>query len=166
MNQMKLINYEIFHNNGTVRLDLLGGWTLWVSLDEHSGKVVTRPKVGTITNIQHPGIWLGTNFHTGETLIMHNHYKIGAPYISSFHEYSQNQVVSWRNDTCINHPNTVIQVGLNRIISGEPYNLVNNNCQVFTNIACHNRRNSEDVTRWAKNILGVVVVVALIKAAA
>lgn len=159
---MKLINYKVFGN--TIRLDFTNGHVC-VQLDENSGKILTRNKVGTFRSIQHTGIYLGKNLKDGQPLVIHNHYHYGSSYISSFDEYRSGEVASWKSGTCTNSPINVIKIGLNQVLRGESYKLITNNCQVMTNTACHNRRNSEDVAKWAGGFFGLLLVATIIKGA-
>jgi len=161
---MKLISFQVFSNN-IARLDFAHG-TVWVDLDQNSGRVLTRNKVGYFPKIQHTGIYLGKNRFNGIPLVIHNHYHYGTSYISSFDEYRSGVVARWQEGTCTNRPNLVITIGLNQVVRGERYRPITNNCQVMTNTACHNRRDSEDVTKLAGKVLGVIAITALIKAIA
>lgn len=161
---MKLISFKIYSNK-TAQLTFLHG-IVWVDLDQDSGRILTRNKRGSFQNIQHTGIYLGKNRLNGTPLVIHNHYHYGTSYISSFNEYKSGVEARWQEGTCTNSPNVVITIGLNQVIKGEPYRPITNNCQVTTNKACHNRSNSEDVTKLAGKVLGVLAVTVFIRAVA
>lgn len=160
---MSLISYQVFSNN-TARLDFKNG-SICVQLDQDSGRILTRNKVGTFKSIQHTGIYLGKRFGDGMPLVIHNHYHYGSAYISTLKEYKSKEVARWQAGTCTNNPITVIKSGLNQVLQGKSYRPITYNCQVTTNIACHNRKDSEDVKKWAGGIFGALIVAALVKGA-
>jgi len=49
-----LNNYQ-FYSNGLLELSFSNGTTRLIRLTEDSGRVVTRKKVDTISNVNHPG---------------------------------------------------------------------------------------------------------------
>lgn len=119
-----------------------------IYLNEYSGKIVTRKKVGALT-IQHPGIYLGVDPYTNNPVILHNHYKIfGTAGISDYHEYAQGKQVTFVRKPCPHYWIKVIENGLQQVIRQQPYDLLNYNCQTTTNEACEGRRYSNDVNFW------------------
>lgn len=145
---MKLVRYQLFPTDALLQLFFNDGKEIWVRLDERSGKIVQRLKVGTLTDVIHPSVWLGTDYNTGEIYILHNHYRQGSAYIATFSDYASGQQVSWKQGKTLNNPRVIIQKALDLIISGRRYDKVNYNCQTFVNIACNNKVASEDVNKW------------------
>lgn len=161
---MKIYNYQFFSTD-LLRLDSSNGHSVWVKLDADSGRIVTRLKRNTISNVQHPGIWLGCEYQSGTPLVIHNHYLQGGAHISTFDAYAVGQNVNWIDGVCRNDWQTVLKIGLNHVISGKQYRALDYNCQTFTNTACHNQSRSESVEMWGKIALGVLAFIAIAKAA-
>lgn len=148
-----------FLNNGLLSLHLPTGRIILVQLDEHSGRIITRKKIDTISNVQHTGIWLGHCLHTHQQLVLHNHYKFGTAHISGLEAYTYGQTVYFKDEKCVNSPRAVLEVGLNQVLAQKPYRPLSYNCQTFTNTACHNSSHSEDVGKWIGRIaLGALLV--------
>jgi len=159
---MKLKNYH-FQNNHILRLNFWGGKYALVALDEDSGRVVTRLKVGSVSEVQHPGIWLGTDCATGKPLILHNHRRQGGAYVATYQDYASGQEVFWKDDVCTNDWVTVVKIGLDHVIAGKRYKWFDYNCQTFTNTACHNEAKSEDVQKWVGRALGSLAMFLLVR---
>ncbi len=139
---------EIVNNNDSV-------FTIYFNKD--SGKVYFRYKVGTISQIKHPGIFLGIDIY-GNNYFLHNHYHYGKAHITSEKEFSQEMPLYIYNEKCSNTPLKVIEIGLNEMLRGESYKPISYNCQTFTNTACHNTRKSED----ADKLVGRVALASLL----
>lgn len=133
---------EIANNNGSV-------FTIY--FNENSGKVYFRYKIGTVSQIKHPGIFLGVDAY-GKGYFLHNHYHYGKAHITTEMEFAKGMPLYIYNDKCSNSPLKVIQLGLNEILRGESYKPVSYNCQTFTNSACHNTRKSEDADKWISRV--------------
>ena len=142
---MFLTNYNIAEN-GYVHLWFSDGNYICVCLDEVSGKIITRDKVGG--SIQHTGIWLGKNHQNGQGYVIHNHPLPGYAHITTTEDYAQGQIIRLKETVCVNAPMTVIQVGLNHVLEKRKYRLLSDNCQTLVNSACNNKGFSEDVTKW------------------
>jgi hypothetical protein len=147
-----------FHiTNNTLFIYMTNGATLVIFLNENSGKVYYRFKIDTVSQVKHTGIYLGTDMN-GVHYMMHNHYENSRPCIvtldgfrkgKDFYEYTINP---------LNSSLEVIEIGLKEVLRGERYDSVNYNCQTFVNIACINKRKSDDVDKW----IGRVVVGSLL----
>lgn len=160
---MNHLNFYQFYSDGILELSFSNGETRFIKLTKDSGRVVTRKKVGTISNINHPGIYVGVDEQTNQPFILHNHYKIfKTAGVSNFDEYRAGQVVHWDNRPCSNSKMQVLQIGLDHAINREPYHWLNYNCQITVNDACNNQRTSEDVGKWvgriATGILGLIII--------
>lgn len=143
---------EIINNNGSV-------FTIY--FNQNSGKVYYRYKVGTLSNIKHPGIFLGVDLN-GTGYFLHNHYHYGKAHITTEKEFVQGMPLYIYNEKCSNSPLKVIEIGLNEMLRGESYKPVSYNCQTYTNTACHNQRKSEDADKWLGRVaVGLFVFVGL-----
>jgi len=143
---------EIVNNNGSIST---------IYFNENSGKVYFRYKIGTLSNIKHPGIFLGVDLN-GNGYFLHNHYHYGKAHITSEKEFAQGMPLYIYNGKCSNTPLKVIEVGLNEMLRGESYKPVSYNCQTYTNTACHNQRKSEDAEKWIGRAAAGVLLFAFI----
>lgn len=160
---MKLKRYS-FLNTNLLQLDFQGGDSKVIILEEYSGRVISRLKVNTISKVEHTGIWLGTDYNSGETLIIHNHYRYGSAHVTTRQDFAAGQQEYWKDETCSNDWLTVVRTALSHVVTGRHYNFLDYNCQSFTNTACHNKSVSEDVRKWGGIITGGLAVLLLIGA--
>lgn len=143
-----LRRYQIDEYQNQLTLFFSDGTTNYIRLDENSGRIITRKKVG-YPMIDHPGILLGTDMSLKTCFVLHNHYAIfGTAGISNFAEYAMGEKVFFDNRLCANSPLQIIENGLNQVLRGERYKPLSYNCQTTTNEACHNRRFSDDADKW------------------
>ncbi len=149
--------------NGYVHLWFSQNRQICIRLDNLSGKIITRNKVGG--NIQHTGIWLGSDCATGQEYVIHNHPFPGYAHITTKEEYAQGEQIRLKETVCINAPLDVIQIGLNRVIERRKYRLLSDNCQTLVNSACNNKNYSEDVVKWGGIALGCFVFYRALKKA-
>lgn len=160
-----LNNYQSYSND-LLELSFSNGTTKLIRLTEDSGRVVTRKKVDTISNVNHPGIYVGVEVHTDEPFILHNHYRIfKTAGVSPFYEYAAGEKVSWDVRACVNDKMLVLQKGLHQAVLRKKYHWLTNNCQITVNDACSNQRISEDVGKWASRIAFGLFAALVIKAA-
>ena len=146
---MTYLNNYKFYSNGLLELSFSNDEIKLIQLTEDSGRVVTRKKVDTLSNVNHPGIHIGVEIHTNEVFILHNHYRIfKTAGVSPFWEYAAGEPVSWDNRPCVNDKMLVLQKGLDQAVRREKYHWLTNNCQITVNDACRNDRVSEDVEKW------------------
>lgn len=143
---------EIINNHG-------GIFTIY--FNENSGKVYFRYKIGTISQIKHPGIFLGVDAN-GIGYFLHNHYHYGKAHITTERDFAQGMPLYIYNEKCSNTPLRVIEIGLNEMLRGESYKPVSYNCQTYTNTACHNTRKSEDADKWVGRIAAGFILFAFI----
>ena len=143
---------EIVKNDGNI-------FTLY--FNENSGKVYFRYKIGTVSQVKHPGIFLGVGAY-GVGYFLHNHYHFGKAHIVSESEFKKGMPLYIYNEKCSNTSLKVIEIGLNEMLRGESYNPITYNCQTFTNTACHNKRKSDDAEKWVGGIvLGSLLLLGL-----
>ena len=160
-----LNNYQSY-SNGLLKLSFSTGITKLIQLTEDSGRIVTRKKVDTISNVNHPGIYIGVDVHSNEVFILHNHYRIfKTAGVSPLREYAAEEKVLWDNRICVNDKMQVLKKGLDQAIRRKKYHWLTNNCQITVNDACNNQRNSEDVGKWISRIAVGLFAVAVIKVA-
>lgn len=158
-----LNNYQPY-SNGLLELSFSNGVRKLIRLTKDSGRIVTRKKVDTVSNVNHPGIYVGVDVHSNEASILHNHYRIfKTAGVSPFGEYASGEKVRWDNRICVNNKMQVLQKGLDQAIRREKYHWLTNNCQVTVNDACSNQRTSEDVGKWIGRIALGIFAAALIK---
>ena len=147
---------EIVKNNGRI-------FTIY--FNQNSGKVYYRFKVGTLSKIKHPGIYLGEDAY-GVGYFLHNHYQYGNAHITTIADFNKGMHLYIYNEKCTNAPLKVIKMGLNEILRGESYKPISYNCQTFTNTACHNQRKSADANKWVGGLVLGSLALLLISAIA
>lgn len=143
-------NYKLYNDH--VEIVKNDGNIFTIYFNEHSGKVYYRFKIGTLSKVKHPGIYLGEDAF-GVGYFLHNHYHFGKAHITTTNEFIKGMPLYIYNEKCSNTPLQVIEIGLNEILRGESYKPITYNCQTFTNTACHNKRKSADAEKWVGGIL-------------
>ena len=143
---------NFYLNESQVTIVNYDGSSRTIYFNTNSGKVYYRYKTGTISQVKHPGIYLGVDFN-GVNYFLHNHYHYGKAHITTEQEFRKGQTIYLYGEKCSNSPLKVIEIGLNEIIRGERYKPLTYNCQTYTNSACHNQRTSADVEKWVGGIL-------------
>ncbi len=139
------------------------GSTRTFYFNTNSGKVYYRYKTGTISEVKHPGIFLGVDYN-GIGYFLHNHYHYGKAHITTEKVFAKGQSIYLYSEKCSNAPLKVIEIGLNEIMRGESYRPLTYNCQTYTNSACHNQRISADVEKWVGGIVMGSLALLLISA--
>lgn len=142
---------SFYLTNSTLYVYLHNGSTLTIVLNADSGKTYFRFKIQTVSQVKHTGIYLGTD-RFGTHYIMHNHYDNGRPCIVAFDDFKKGQDLYVYDINPVNSLLRVIEIGLNEILRGERYDSVNYNCQTFVNLACINKRKSDDVEKWISRV--------------
>ena len=143
---------NFYLNNNRVEIIKNDGNIFTIYLNKNSGKVYFRYKIGTVSQVKHPGIFLGVDAY-GIGYFLHNHYHYGKAQIVSASEFAKGKPLYIYNQKCSNTPLKVIEIGLNEMLRGESYKPITYNCQTFANTACHNKRKSEDADKWVGGIL-------------
>jgi hypothetical protein len=162
---MKILSYS-FLPGGLIRIVHPDNQVRLIRQDQYSGKVIRRKKVGTISEVQHTGIWLGKDAYAEDVLILHNHYQIGFAHITTYQEYALGQTVYWYEERCTNNPSQVLSIALRDAQAGIRYNALFYNCQTFTNRACRNQNHSQDATKWVGIAFSAVVCIGIARALA
>lgn len=143
-------NFYLYNNRVEIVND--NGSIFTIYFNEHSGKVYYRFKIGTLSKIKHPGIYLGEDAY-GTHYFLHNHYHYGKAHITTAADFIEGQAIYIYNEKCSNTPLKVIEIGLNEILRGESYKPITYNCQTYTNTACHNQRKSADAKKWVGGLV-------------
>ncbi len=138
-------SFNLYENHVKIIND--NGSVLILYFNENSGKVYYRYKIDTISNVKHPGIFLGVDIN-GVGYFLHNHYHYGRAVVVTENEFTQEKPLYIYTEKCSNAPLKVIEVGLREAVRGEQYHFLDYNCQTFTNTACNNVRKSETVNSW------------------
>jgi len=144
-----------------VVLVLTDGNTQTIFFNNLSGTIYYRLKINTISNVKHPGIYLGVDAF-GNNYYMHNHYENGKPAIVSEFDFTLGQPIHQYDQVVSNAPLDVINAGLSQVLAGKQYNWLNYNCQSFANEAGQAKRRSQAVENWAGGIgLGLLLLFGL-----
>ena len=122
-----------------------------------SGKVYYRMKIDTISNVKHPGVYLGID-DVGTRYFIHNHYHYGSAAIVPEYEFTKGRTIHLYREKCSNSPLAVIRVALSKVSDGERYNFLTYNCQTFANQACNNQRKSESAEKWLVGALALLFI--------
>jgi hypothetical protein len=130
-----------------------------ILLDEDSGKAYYRYKLKTLDQIMHTGIYVGADERGGRYYI-HNHTEQGYASIVTEKEFSQEQEIFEHDKESQFPPMEVLTRALEKAMEGEPYKLLTNNCQTFTNHSRTDRRHSEDVIKWSLISGGIITAIA------
>ena len=149
---------KFYLTNSFVRIHLEDGRIQVIYFNQDSGKVYYRLKIDTISEVKHTGIYLGVDDY-GNHYFIHNHYHVGRPCVVSLQDFSKGHTIHEYVHTPTNAPLTIIQKGLEEVVRGELYHSINYNCQTLINIACINKRKSEDVDKWISRVFvgGLIV---------
>lgn len=159
---MKMINYTVYENKVDVLLD--NGRTLSIYFNKNSGKAYYRNKIDTISNVKHPGIFIGTDRYNNEYFI-HNHYQIGKASLVVRSLFDKGMPIYLYKEKCSNQPLVIIHKAFQHLAKGERYNFISYNCQTLVHDACDNQRKSPDVEKWAGGIAATAVIALLLSAA-
>lgn len=143
---------KFYLTNSFVRIHLEDGRIQVIYFNQDSGKVYYRLKIDTISEVKHTGIYLGTDDY-GTHYFIHNHYHVGRPCVVTAKDFSKGHQIHEYSHTSLNDSLTVIQKGLEEVIRGETYHSVSYNCQTLINLACNNKRQSEDVDKWVGRLV-------------
>jgi hypothetical protein len=159
---MKMINYQVFSNRVVVYIN--NGQSLTIYFNENSGRAYFRYKIGTISKVKHPAIFIGTDYYGNEYFI-HNHYQVGSACLVTRSEFDKGQAIHLYKEKCSNTPRTIIEKAFAHGMRAEKYHFITYNCQTLVNDACSNTRKSEDVDKWAGGIFAASLALLLIGAA-
>lgn len=123
-----------------------------IYLNQKSGLVFYRYKIDTVSNVKHPGIYLGVDAY-GVEYYIHNHYETKKPTVVTSQEFSKGLPLYTFEVASLNRKEIVICNALNGVIEGKPYEAFTFNCQSFVNQVCNNVNKSEDVNKWVERVL-------------
>jgi hypothetical protein len=134
-----------------------------IFFNANSGQIHFVYKNGKPSSIKHPGIYLGYDARNNG-FYMHNHHITGKPAIVVENTFSEGKPIYLYEGISTNPQRQVIEIGLQQVLTGKPYNLVGYNCQSFVNIARQNKNRSEDVERIGAGLVFGGLVLLGIKA--
>lgn len=128
--------------------------------DVDSGKVATREKIDTITQVYHPCIILGRD-GDGYLWVAHNHIDRGRPIFERLNSYSLGQKVIFDNRQVNYTPSQIVQRAIDEVLKGKKYQTVNYNCQTFVNLIVADNHSSEAVDKLSHIGLGVGILTTI-----
>ena len=132
---------------------------IYFSID--SGRVVTRSKIDTVTQVYHPGIILGDDIF-GQTWVVHNHYSNKRPICEPMEKYALGQEMYW-DDRPVKYGRVeIVERAINEALAGKKYLAVNYNCQTFVNLVVANDHTSEAVDKISNMAMGAGAVMGLL----
>jgi hypothetical protein len=123
-----------------------------VYFNENSGKICTRGKIDTITDVLHPGIIIGEDIYNREWVV-HNHYSFGKPMFEILENYSKGQIINWDNRNINYSPKDIVARAISEQIKRKPYNPISYNCQTFVNIIVQGKASSEAINKITDRVM-------------
>ena len=130
-----------------------------IHFDDDSGKAYYRYKLNTLDQIMHTGIYVGSD-DRGVRYYVHNHTEEGYASIVTEKEFAQEQKVHEHGKESQFPPMEVLTRALEKAMEGEPYKLLTNNFQTFTNPSRADREHSAGVLKWSLIAGGTITVIA------
>lgn len=97
-----------------------------IYFNQNSGKVYYRFKIGTLSKVRHPGIYLGEDAY-GIWYFLHNHFHYGKAYITTTADFIKGMPLYIYNEKGSNSPLKVVEIGLNEILRDESYKPISYN---------------------------------------
>jgi len=134
-----------------------------VYFNEYSGRIYYRHKINTISNVRHPGIFLGTD-RNKQRWYFHNHFENGHPVIEIEQGFSKGQKLYVDERQSSLGRLVTIENALNEVLDRKAYDWLDNNCQSFVNRICFNQNRSEAIENWTAGILTGLLLIAGFKA--
>lgn len=113
-----------------------------------SGRVVTREKIDTVTQVYHPGIVLGNDIF-GQTWVAHNHYSNKRPICETMDKYALGQQLYWDDRPEKFSRTELVHRAIDEVIDAKSYDPINYNCQIFVNKVVADEHVSESVDNLA-----------------
>ena len=154
---MELIDYSIDTFNQCVTLFYDNGNSVKVNLNQDSGNIYKRPKINSVYNIDHKGIYVGYSEY-GEQIMVHNHYLPGRAVVTTWEGFLQNQTFELDQKVCTNDPITRIAIALQMVLDRTQYDLLTHSCQTLVNESCTNEKKNDDTEK----VLGGLALTALL----
>lgn len=153
-----MTNYYIDSYNRTVTVYLADGDSIELQMNEHSGRVIKRTKLGTLFNVEHTGISIGIDAW-GNEWVVHNHISNKKTVLDTRSRFAQMMPVTFHDGACLNNPVDVTRLSLDAVLEGKPYTALFNNCQHVASYACNNTKRSHDLQRVGTTVglTGLVV---------
>jgi hypothetical protein len=126
----------------------------------HSGAVITRSKIDTLTGVFHPGIIVGEDIY-GRVWVAHNHYKNKKPMFDTRENYLDGEQLIWDDRDTFYSKEHIVQRTIAEVRKGQSYQRINYNCQTFVNLIVRNEHRSESVDKLSNGAmwLGIILVI-------
>lgn len=156
---MDILTYDFDVYNRHVTLYFENGQHLKVFLNQDSGKIYMRPKIGSAFGVYHKGIYLGHS-DKGQQIMIHNHSTPGRAVITTWEDFVQNQSSFLDDKICSNAPIERLKIALGNVLQREPYALLNNSCQTFVNETCTNERKNDDTAKVLVGLAATGLIIA------
>ncbi len=128
---------------------------------ENSGKVITREKIDTVTEVFHPGIIIGKDKY-GRIWVAHNHFSNKRPTFDLFDNFNNSRKPLWDKRKVRFSPEEIVQRAIAEVLKGKKYTWVNYNCQIFVNLIVRDEHTSEAVDKIADAAMVVAVVTSIL----
>jgi hypothetical protein len=119
----------------------------------HSGKIITRSKIETLTGVFHPGIIIGEDIYD-RLWVAHNHYKNGKPMFETLDRYLDGEKLIWDTRPVNYSQREIVDRAIAETLKSKRYNRLNYNCQTFVNLVVRNEHRSESVEKLSNNAIG------------
>jgi hypothetical protein len=129
-----------------------------------SGRIVTRKKIDTLTDVYHPGIILGKD-KSDRIWVAHNHYKHKKPTVELYDDYLKGQKPLWDNRAVDFSREEIVQRAVREIVLGKTYDKLRYNCQTFINLVVIDTNKSEAVDKLSDAAMtfgGILTVLGLL----
>lgn len=115
---------------------------------EHSGKVITREKIDTLTKVNHPGIIIGKDKYQ-RVWVAHNHYLNKRPTFDLLASFSKGKMSEY-DSRKTNFSQAEIAVrAISEVKRAKEYKALSYNCQTFVNLIVVGEQKSEAVDKIA-----------------
>ena len=125
----------------------------------HSGKVITRSKIDTLTGVFHPGVIIGQD-KFGREWIAHNHFKNKRPTFDLMETYLDGEQLLWDTRQVSFSRQQIVDRAIAEVLKGKKYTWTNYNCQVFVNLIVRNEHTSESVDNLSNGAIGGGLLIA------
>lgn len=143
---MKIRDFQI--GSERVQITFRNSRKRYFYLDENSGKAYYRYKTHTFDQVMHSGIYIGHDAR-GVPYYIHNHPEQGYASVVPEKDFLQEQELHEHPVESQFPQMEVLTRALEKAKEGEPYRLLTNNCQTFTNYSAVDSTRSEDVVKWS-----------------
>lgn len=130
----------------------------------HSGRVITREKIDTLTKVFHPGIIIGEDQY-GRMWVAHNHYLNKRPMFDLIDKFSEGKTWLWDTRAVNYDREEIVNRAIAEVQLGKRYTWVTYNCQTFVNLVVRNAHKSEAVDKISDGSMalgGILTILGII----